>query len=539
MVIVDKDGKQVWETETEGKPGPDTRLVLEDNGELVLLSNDHEKLWSHIAGKVLQRAQNLLPANEALRIGECLEQGQHKLVFQDDGNLVLFSADTIMWSSKTTTTQPGLVVVQECGKVVMLDSAGHEMWSVGTADGHGSGPSTCLLLNEIGNLVLIANDGSTIWSSVDKHGEASDTAGSSPLSETCPVNQLSVFQELLPNDCIRSLSDLHELVYQEDGDLVLYANGIRRWASNTAGLAPGSVFVSEDGNLIMHDSTEQVVWSTGTKAEAGSNAHILLQEDGNVVLCAHDGTNLWSTGTVCDLSGGTQLLFDGLLVENGQTLEGFDKHSSTSMLFVGKELRAGQKLTSKNGTFELVYEAEGNLVLYAQGEVDWSTGTGGMDPGRVVVENHGELIIYNNNGELVWSTETLGKVGPNNRIVLQDDGNLVLISEEDVVLWAKDTSSPFFQLDFSRHSELIGNTNGYTTEELVMFKHGTSARNGAKVSEDPFCVCLGKRTCAAEPNFPRKTDNFESAGAFETLPNSQLQKMPAAEARGCAECTIM
>ena len=134
-------------------------------------------------------------------------------------------------------------------------------------------------------------------------GEASDTAGSSPLSETCPVNQLSVFQELLPNDCIRSLSDLHELVYQEDGDLVLYANGIRRWASNTAGLAPGSVFVSEDGNLIMHDSTEQVVWSTGTKAEAGSNAHILLQEDGNVVLCAHDGTNLWSTGTVCDLSG--------------------------------------------------------------------------------------------------------------------------------------------------------------------------------------------------------------------------------------------
>ena len=92
-----------------------------------------------------------------------------------------------------------------------------------------------------------------------------------------------------------------------------------------------------------------------------------------------------------------------------------------NILFTGSQLNAADKLVSNNGRWELVYQEDGNLVLFDQGEADWDTQTEGEAPGRVTVENYGELIVYDEEGKQVWSTDTLGKVGPHNRLVLQED----------------------------------------------------------------------------------------------------------------------
>lgn len=88
---------------------------------------------------------------------------------------------------------------------------------------------------------------------------------------------------------------------QRDGNLVLYAEPCRRalWATNK--FNTDYVWMQRDGNVVAYTANNQAVWSTNTRG-SGANRFV-VQDDGNLVLYAA-GTARWASNTVQPGSNG-------------------------------------------------------------------------------------------------------------------------------------------------------------------------------------------------------------------------------------------
>ena len=110
---------------------------------------------------------------------------------------------------------------------------------------------------------------------------------------------LDVNDRLWPGDMVNSTDGRLHLVYQSDGNLVLYyGTGTSGWevlwATDTDGTSAGFVTMQGDGNLVMYNRSGDPVWDSST-FRAGS--WLAVQNDGNVVIYAPNGDPVWSTDT--------------------------------------------------------------------------------------------------------------------------------------------------------------------------------------------------------------------------------------------------
>ena len=102
---------------------------------------------------------------------------------------------------------------------------------------------------------------------------------------------------LLPGQSITSTNGRFRLLFQTDGNLVLYDDVERSapWSSNTstntAGISAGHVIMQTDGNLVVYDAQGRDHWSTGTPGNA--SAYLVVQPDGNLVVYRPDGGTPW------------------------------------------------------------------------------------------------------------------------------------------------------------------------------------------------------------------------------------------------------
>ena len=105
-------------------------------------------------------------------------------------------------------------------------------------------------------------------------------------------------------------------------------------------------------------------------------------------------------------------------------------------LFPGARLLAGQSLISLNARYRLVYQADGNLVVYDDGDrtATWSSGTAGTSAGQLLMQPDGNLVLYDAGMNAVWNSGTAGNV--NARLDMQNDGNLVVYSADGAALWS-------------------------------------------------------------------------------------------------------
>jgi hypothetical protein len=55
---------------------------------------------------------------------------------------------------------------------------------------------------------------------------------------------------------------------------------------------------------------------------------------------------------------------------------------------------------------DLVFQSDGNLVLYGGGQAIWSTDTWRYAASRLVVQDDCNLVIYSADGWPVWATNT-------------------------------------------------------------------------------------------------------------------------------------
>ncbi len=118
---------------------------------------------------------------------------------------------------------------------------------------------------------------------------------------------------LQPGDAYVSNDGRFRLLYQQDGNLVLYQGSEALWDSDTYiggrhkqrdyGYAPGYAKFQGDGNLVVYHffldrpALPVAVWESKTWKYPQSTLDV--QNDGNVVITAPNGRVRWASGTCC------------------------------------------------------------------------------------------------------------------------------------------------------------------------------------------------------------------------------------------------
>ena len=113
------------------------------------------------------------------------------------------------------------------------------------------------------------------------------------------------------------------------------------------------------------------------------------------------------------------------------------KAQSPATYFPAKWNIGTSVLRSCSGKFTLIYQNDGNLVLYKNtNKPIWATMTNGKSSNLLTFQTDGNLVIYNYNNP-IWGAQCHNKGG--RYIILQDDGNLVVYTADNRPIWASDT----------------------------------------------------------------------------------------------------
>jgi hypothetical protein len=130
--------------------------------------------------------------------------------------------------------------------------------------------------------------------------------------------------ELNPGVVLQSPNRVYQLIFQTDGNLVLYANGSSIWAT---GLVHGwTLAMQSDGNLVLYNILHQPVWTSNT--EGNPHSKLVLQDDGNLVIYdATSGKPLWTRGNgrlPCNLFSTVRANSGSIYIPSGQVNLNFD-----------------------------------------------------------------------------------------------------------------------------------------------------------------------------------------------------------------------
>ncbi|MGH3863494.1 LysM peptidoglycan-binding domain-containing protein [Actinokineospora sp.] len=117
-----------------------------------------------------------LESGSSLAAGQQLSSadGKHTLSMQSDGNLVLSTGGTAVWSTETDGSGANRADMQADGNFVLYKESGEAVWSTETS---GNSGARLLLGNDRG--LTMGNGGSNLWSS--------GTAEATPAPEPAPV----------------------------------------------------------------------------------------------------------------------------------------------------------------------------------------------------------------------------------------------------------------------------------------------------------------------------------------------------------------
>ncbi|KAG9261619.1 mannose-specific lectin-like [Astyanax mexicanus] len=99
---------------------------------------------------------------------------------------------------------------------------------------------------------------------------------------------------------------------------------------------------------------------------------------------------------------------------------------SRNTLSTNQELRAGDFLLSNNREFKAIFQDDGNFVVYGWKPL-WASDTAGKSGKFLIMQEDGNLVIYNNDEGPVWASDSWqGDQSLKNHLTLHDDGRLTV-----------------------------------------------------------------------------------------------------------------
>jgi hypothetical protein len=240
---------------------------------------------------------------------------------------------------------------------------------------------------------------------------ATNSAGTGPASSLSfqleRYDEMGAGQVLHAGEELRSPNGRYSLEVQVDGNVVVYADDVRPlWHTHT--WRPDTELdLQYDGNLVSYDTYGYDTWNAGTFGNR--DARLVMQDDGNLVLYGADGTPLWFSG--------------------------WDRGTVQDTLLAKQDLTVGQSLVSRSGQYQLLMQADGNLVVYGPGKrALWHIGVHDRGGNRLRLQADGNAVVYQFNWLVNWHAGTWGNA--NVRMVMQDDGNLVVYAANGRALWS-------------------------------------------------------------------------------------------------------
>ncbi|KAF2993053.1 hypothetical protein E8E14_000682 [Neopestalotiopsis sp. 37M] len=157
----------IWSTETAGRGNESSVLVLQDDGNAVILS-DGKEIWQTGTAQ-----KPIIEQTRRLRVGETLEQAhalcseneRFCLVMQEDCNLVLYDKQEnykVLWASHTVRNLAKSPVLRlDPNGTLVLSDQGYDQWR---SDNTGEGDETSyLVVQDDGNVVIYCGDDDAIW----------------------------------------------------------------------------------------------------------------------------------------------------------------------------------------------------------------------------------------------------------------------------------------------------------------------------------------------------------------------------------------
>ena len=121
------------------------------------------------------------------------------------------------------------------------------------------------------------------------------------------------------------------------------------------------------------------------------------------------------------------------------------QHRGNDILNIGETLLQNQALYSPSGEFQLIMQADCNLVLYSQSRFGqqalWSSRTNtSRNPSncRATFQQDNNFVVYDFNGKARWASNTRFRNAQ--YLVMQDDGNAVIYATGGNAVWASNTA---------------------------------------------------------------------------------------------------
>lgn len=335
---------------------------------------------------------------EVLRPGGQLwsSSGRYMMTYQTDGNLVLYGPAGALWASNTAGTTGGVLIMQYDGNLVIYNHQGHP-FDTGSW-GH---PGAWLVLQDDGRLVVRDHDAEHFTT----------PTGVPVVRPPLQGNRLLPGEGLYPGQSLWSPSSRYALWYETGGNLVLHGPaGVVRFLHECR-TRPGAFMMSPDGALVVVEPGVPAVVIGGPPGTV-----CYVQDDAKVSLYALDGSEIWQSGTG---------------VEVGPV-------ATSPYMRPGEILYPdGRGISSPEGEYSLILQADGNLVIDRRGRgATWGAGTENSPAGAAIFDYDGNLrVMAYGSPKPLFQTHT-SRNGRDAFLMIRDDGKLT-INIDDEVVWER------------------------------------------------------------------------------------------------------
>jgi len=269
----------------------------------------------------------------------------------------------------------------------------------------------------------------------------------------------------------KSYKDAYNICSSENKDEKCIAKGVS--IDNVEGITSGNapilkaskcnVKLLDDGNLVIHDANGKPLWASNTYNKGIGPYNMKMHENGNLVVYDSNDENIWQSGTTDKGDGPYRVTLDDTC-----TMGIYDsKNKNTNLWHVNESKAEKQKASTcsssinyglcenkiSSSTIDLVMQDDGNLVIYEKnGTYKWATGTNGKGTGpyRLMMQTDGNLVIYDSKNAAIWATGTNGKGG--NMLTVTDDKNVVMSSNSNPKIWSSRVDKNYSILENTDYS---------------------------------------------------------------------------------------
>ena len=409
--------------------GAGNTVSLDANGVLTVVSAGNLVLWTSQSGLSASRANQLF-ASQTLSLNQglsSLNDAYHATLLGNGQFAVTTTTGKVTWEAlpKTFTNAITQIVVSSTGDIAGAGTTWHTK-TVGTGNS--------LSLSNDGVLEVVSLGGLILWRS------------NSTLN-SLRADQLGPGESLRPGQFLVSQNGGYFTLVTANGAIQVTTNtGALIWTTNTATTTTTPVttttYTTTTAHVTTttHTTTTAPVTTTTISLPIATNPLLAMTAGGNLILSDSINAQVWTTGTVgagnvlninnrgllTVTSLGSLVLWSNLVGGTGQ---------SADRLQVGQSLLPGNSLASANGNYVATLTTTGDLQVIRRSDnaVLWDANTANKGVSALTMMTNHTMALQENASVNAFVTLTSGSLA--SAIVMENTGVIDVVTPWGQAVW--------------------------------------------------------------------------------------------------------